>query len=86
MIPLINSDPWRNVTWDSLIDEYEITDRMTWWHAANLACDGFGGVLLPHSNISQKLLGLMVEGQMYWVGALEVYTPWMWTGDGFITY
>ena len=68
---------------DALQDEYRITDRMTWWDAANFGCDDVGGVILPHSNISQKLLDLMVEGQNYWVGAVEVYTAWTWTGDEF---
>ncbi|XP_041372378.1 uncharacterized protein LOC121385675 isoform X2 [Gigantopelta aegis] len=72
--------PWRNITWDSLKYEYKFTNAMDWWTAANSGCDDVG-VLLVRGHISQRLKRKMVTRQRYWVGALEVYTPWKWTED-----
>ncbi|XP_041379370.1 uncharacterized protein LOC121392031, partial [Gigantopelta aegis] len=73
--------PWINFTFDSLQDDYKITEKMPWWDAANFGCDFEKGILLPHNNIPQKLKSKMKAWKKYWVGALEVYTPWKWTED-----
>ncbi|XP_041372373.1 uncharacterized protein LOC121385671 isoform X2 [Gigantopelta aegis] len=70
---------WRNITFDFLEDQYVNTTKMSWWDAAKSACED--GVLLPHFNISWNLFTAMDEMTYYWVGALEVYTPWKWTED-----
>ncbi|XP_041372381.1 uncharacterized protein LOC121385676 isoform X2 [Gigantopelta aegis] len=70
---------WRNFNLDFLEDQYVTTNKMSWWKASNSGC--YNGVLLSQLNIRDTIHQSMETDTNYWVGVLEVYTPWTWTED-----
>ena len=73
---------WRNINFDILKEQYVLSSNMSWWQASSSGCAD--GVLLPHGDVSDSVYNNMEHQNYYWIGALEVYTPWKWTGINII--
>ena len=73
---------WRTISFEFLKEQHVTSSEMSWWQAAYAGCGD--GVLLPHGDVSDSVHNNMEYWRYYWIGALDVYTPWKWTGKNII--
>ncbi|XP_041371958.1 uncharacterized protein LOC121385366 [Gigantopelta aegis] len=72
---------WINSSAEQVDFRYTIITVKTWWEAAYSGCAGVGGRLAISGTTNDEVWRKMESGRSYWMGALETFSPWIWTED-----